>query len=221
MSDIEFIELQTGTDPSWSVIWLHGLGADGHDFEPVATQLGFSDSPAVRFIFPHAPVRPITVNGGMQMRGWYDVKSLDFDREEDREGLEQSCAIVTTLIEQENRRGIPGGKIILAGFSQGGAIALFCGLRYQQKLGGIIALSTYLADASSTEVEKSPQNAEVPIFFAHGTDDPIIPLSLAQQSRQMLLQMNYAVSWYTYPMQHSVSAEEIQEIANFMSEIIH
>jgi phospholipase/carboxylesterase len=220
MSKIDYIELQTGIDPAWTVIWLHGLGADGHDFEPVAAQLGFSDSPAIRFIFPHAPIRPITINGGMEMRGWYDVRGMAFDRDQDRSGLEDSAAIVGSLIEQENRRGIDTSHIILAGFSQGGAVALFAGLRLEQKLAGIIALSTYLADAASTESERSQQNLDVPIFLAHGTDDPVIPLALAEQSRTILEQLNYTVHWHRYQMPHSVSAGEIQHIAEFMAGIV-
>ncbi len=220
MSEIDYIELQTGIDPAWSVIWLHGLGADGHDFEPVAAQLGFTDSPAIRFVFPHAPIRPITINGGMEMRGWYDVRGMAFDRDQDRSGLENSAAIVGSLIEQENRRGIDTSHIILAGFSQGGAVALFTGLRLRQKLAGIIALSAYLADAASTNAERSKDNENVPIFLAHGTDDPVIPLALAEQSREMLEQMEYSISWHSYQMPHSVSAEEIQDIAEFISGIV-
>ena len=158
MSEIEYIEMQTGIDPTWSVIWLHGLGADGHDFESIAPQLGLPDSPSVRFIFPHAPIRPITINGGMRMRGWYDIKGMAFDREEDRSGLEQSAEIVTSLIEQENQRGVATDHIILAGFSQGGAVVLFTGLRLEQKLAGIIALSTYLPVAESADAERSLVN---------------------------------------------------------------
>ena len=170
MSEFEYIELQTGIDPTWSVIWLHGLGADGHDFEPIAQQLGFQDTPAVRFIFPHAPVRPITINGGMRMRGWYDIKGMAFDREEDRGGLEQSEQIVKGLIEQETNRGIDTDHIILAGFSQGGAVALFTGLRLDKPLAGIVALSTYLPVAETTEAERNAANQNTPIFMAPGTD---------------------------------------------------
>ena len=221
MSDIDYIEYQSGMDPTWAVIWLHGLGADGHDFEPVAPQLGFSDSPAIRFIFPHAPIRPITINGGMEMRGWYDIKGMAFDREEDRSGLEDSTRIVGELIEQENRRGIATDHILIAGFSQGGAIALFAGLRLPQKLAGIIALSTYLPDAQSTASESSEENRDTPIFMAHGSADPVIPLTLAEHSRGLLGQMSYAVEWKTYPMQHSVSAEEISDIAQFIRSIVN
>lgn len=221
MSEIEYIELQTGLDPTWSVIWLHGLGADGHDFEPVARQLGFQAAPSVRFIFPHAPVRPITINGGMRMRGWYDIKGMAFDREEDRQGLEHSAAIVWDLIAQENQRGVATDHIVLAGFSQGGAVALFTGLRLDQPAAAIIALSTYLPVASSAKDEYSSANQDTPIFMAHGTEDPVIPLVLAQHSRGLLGQMHYEVEWHTYNMPHAVSSEEIQDIARFMRRIVN
>lgn len=221
MSEIEYIELQTGINPTWSVIWLHGLGADGHDFESIAPQLGFRDSPSVRFIFPHAPVRPITINGGMRMRGWYDIKGMAFGREEDRNGLEQSSEIVKRLIDQENQRGVATDRIILAGFSQGGAVVLFTGLRLKQKLAGIIALSTYLPVAESTDAERLSVNQDTPIFMAHGTEDTVIPLVLAQHSHGTLVQMKYNVDWRTYAMPHAVSPQEIQDIARFMHEIVH
>ncbi len=218
---LEYIELQTGVDPSWAVIWLHGLGANGHDFEPVAPQLGFTDDPAVRFIFPHAPVRPITINGGMEMRGWYDIKGMNFNRQEDRPGLEDSMQIVQSLIEQENARGIPAERIFLAGFSQGGAISLFTGLRFKERLAGIIALSTYLPDAESSASERHAANQNIPIFMAHGSRDPVIPIALAEHSRELLRQMGYAVQWKSYPMEHSVNADEIQHIAQFLQDIIN
>lgn len=217
---IEYLEWESGPAPTWTVIWLHGLGADGHDFEPIPPQFGLADSPSVRFIFPHAPIRPITINGGMEMRGWYDVKGMAFDREEDREGIEQSTAIINRLIKYENQRGVETDHIILAGFSQGGAVALFCGLRYPQPLGAIIALSTYLPDAASFDRERSDANQAVPIFMAHGTQDPVIPITLAERSQQILVQMKYQVEWHTYPMPHSVNAEELQDIAGFIHQTI-
>ncbi len=217
---LEYIELQTGVDPTWAVIWLHGLGADGHDFEPVAPQLGFTNDPSVRFIFPHAPVRPITINGGMEMRGWYDIKGMNFNRQEDRAGLEDSMQIVQSLIEQENARGIPTRQIFLAGFSQGGAIALFTGLRHAERLAGIIALSTYLPDAATSESERHSANQNTPIFMAHGSRDPVIPIALAEQSRELLEQMDYSLQWHSYLMEHSVNMEEIRHIARFMRSIV-
>ncbi len=217
---IDHIVYETAADPSWSVIWLHGLGADGHDFEPVAPELGFRDSPAVRFLFPHAPVRPITINGGMEMRGWYDIKGMAFDRQEDRAGLEDSAAHVSRLIERENARGIPCERIFLAGFSQGGAVTLFTGLRYPERLAGLVALSTYLPVAETTAAERSSVNADTPIFMAHGIGDPVIPLALAEQSQSALKAMNYGVEWHTYAMPHSVNMEEIGHISTFMRNIV-
>ncbi len=213
---VEKIEYETGSDPTWAVIWLHGLGADGHDFEPVAPQLGFSDQPAVRFVFPHAPVRPITINGGMSMRGWYDIREMAINRQEDRAGLEESQQIVESLIAIENQRGIPSERIFLAGFSQGGAVSLFTGLRHAEKLAGIIALSTYLPDAGSTEAERHPANHTRPILMAHGIGDPIIPLIMAEDSRDTLNSMGYQTEWLSYPMEHSVCMEEIRDIAGFL-----
>ena len=213
---VEKIERETGPNPTWTVIWLHGLGADGHDFEPVAPQLGFSDHPAVRFIFPHAPVRPITINGGMSMRGWYDIREMAINRQEDRAGLEQSQQIVESLIASENQRGIPAERIFLIGFSQGGAVSLFTGLRYAYKLAGIVALSTYLPDADSTEAERHAANNATPILMAHGTGDPIIPLAMAENSHETLQALGYQTEWLSYPMEHSVSMEEIQDIAGFL-----
>jgi phospholipase/carboxylesterase len=217
---IEYLEWESGPEPSWTIIWLHGLGADGHDFEPVAPQLGFSDTPSVRFIFPHAPIRPITINDGMEMRGWYDIKGMAFDREEDRAGIEESASIVSQLIKYENQRGIETNKIVVAGFSQGGAIALFCGLRFPQPLAAIVALSSYLPDAASLERERSSTNQAVPIFMAHGTQDPVVPLMLAERSRQQLDQMQYDIEWHTYDMPHSVNTQELQDIARFLHNII-
>lgn len=217
---LEHIVFETGAEPSWSVIWLHGLGADGHDFEPVAPELGFTSRPAVRFLFPHAPVRPITINGGMEMRGWYDISGMAFDRQEDRAGLEDSTARVTRLIERENARGIPSERIFLAGFSQGGAVTLFAGLRYPERLAGLVALSTYLPVAETADAERSPANVDTPVFMAHGESDPVIPLALAVRSREALDAMGYDVQWHTYPMPHSVNMEEIGHIRAFMERIV-
>ena len=217
--NLEYIEAQTGIDPTWSVIWLHGLGADGHDFEPIVPELSLPASPAVRFIFPHAPMQPITINGGMSMRAWYDIKGMTFDREEDREGIEQSAQIVHALIDQENQRGIAADRIFLAGFSQGGAIALFTGLRMSHKLAGIVALSTYLPMRQSLAEEKSEPGMDIPIFMAHGMQDPVIPFALAEQSKNHLANLDYAIEWRTYNIQHSVCHEEIAEIGNFIRSI--
>lgn len=223
-TEIEFIESQTGLEPRHAVIWLHGLGADGHDFEFIAPQLGIPADTPVRFIFPHAPMRPITVNGGMVMRGWYDIVDLPVDpgqpRREDRQGLEASMQIVEDLIAQENNRGVPTENIILAGFSQGGAIALFTALRIQQKLAGVVAMSTYLPDANTAESENSGINNDTPIFFGHGTQDPLIPVAAAEKSREILEALGYSVHWKTYIMEHSVHPQEIADIGVFLQPLL-
>lgn len=219
-NNIEFIESQTGIEPAYSVIWLHGLGADGHDFESMPAQLGLSKDKAVRFIFPHAPMRAITINGGMVMRGWYDITGMEFVHQEDAAGMNESKKIVETLIQQENQRGIATANIVLAGFSQGGAIALHTGLRYPEKLAGILALSTYLPLSETVAEELSDANGKTPVLYAHGTYDPVIPLLLAEASRQKLQDLNVPVEWKTYPIQHSVAPEEIEHIAEWLNRVL-
>ncbi|MCW8992571.1 MAG: alpha/beta hydrolase [Gammaproteobacteria bacterium] len=196
---------------SAAVIWLHGLGADGHDFEPIVPELGLGEAP-IRFIFPHAPQRPVTVNMGMRMRAWYDITAPDLSQGQDEAGTRESERLLQAWIEHEMEQGIPAERIILAGFSQGGAIALHTGLRYPQRLGGILALSTYLPLADSVADEKHAANTDIPVFMAHGSDDPIIPLAFAAQSRDRLLSLGHTVEWHEYPMPHSVCMEEIQAI---------
>jgi phospholipase/carboxylesterase len=200
-----------------SVIWLHGLGADGHDFEPVVPELGLGGAP-IRFIFPHAPERPVTINMGYVMRAWYDITAPDLSQGQDEAGTRESEQQLRTWIEHEKARGILPERIILAGFSQGGAIVLHTGLRYPERLGGIMALSTYLPLADSVADEKHAANAGLPIFMAHGTQDPIIPLPLAEQSRETLRELGHTVEWHQYPMQHSVCLEEIGAIAQWLRE---
>ena len=202
---------------SASVIWLHGLGADGHDFEPIVPELGLGDTP-IRFIFPHAPERPVTVNMGYVMRAWYDITSSDLSRGQDEAGTRESEGLLQNWIAHELAQGIPAERIILAGFSQGGAIVLHTGLRYPQRLGGIMALSTYLPLADTVADEKHTANADVPVFMAHGSDDPIIPLSFAEQSRDQLMALGHEVEWHQYPMPHSVCWDEIQAIAGWLRE---
>jgi phospholipase/carboxylesterase len=202
-------------DATHSVIWLHGLGADGHDFEPLVPELGLRDH-AVRFIFPHAPVQPITVNSGMPMRAWYDIRSPQIQQHEDADGIHQSRATVEALIAREIERGIDSQRIILAGFSQGGAIALHSGLLHAAPLGGILALSTYLPLVSEFEQQRDPANQNIPIFMAHGKQDPIVPLWLAEDSRYFLEQAGYTVDWHVYPMQHQVSLAEIGDISRWL-----
>jgi len=208
------IEIETGPRPEAAVIWLHGLGADGHDFEPIVPELELPKP--VRFIFPHAPVRPVTINNGMRMRAWYDIFQFGGGAE-DEAGLRASEALLNELISKEKKRGIAASKIVLAGFSQGGAIALQTGLRHAEALAGIMALSTYLPLAGKLEQEKSAGNQKVPIFMAHGSYDDIIPLKRAEQSRDALLSAGYRIDWHTYPMPHSVCPEEIGHISQFLA----
>ena len=214
------IEIETGPQPQASVILMHGLGADGNDFVPVVPELGLPPSPRVRFVFPHAPMRPVTINAGMVMRAWYDVYALDGGRGEDEAGIRASQARVERLIAQERARGIPAEKIVLAGFSQGGAIALQTGLRHAERLAGIAALSCYLPLARSLPAEASPANREVPIFMAHGSYDDLIPVARAHRSRDLLLELGFRVAWHEYAMPHSVCAEEIRDLASWLRDTL-
>ncbi|NJD08131.1 MAG: carboxylesterase [Methylococcaceae bacterium] len=209
---LDVICLDPSTPARRSVIWLHGLGADGHDFEPLVPELGLVDRLAVRFVFPHAPYRPITINGGYVMRGWYDIAAAEIDRKPDLAGILASAAAVTALLEQEIARGIPPERIVVAGFSQGGLIALEVGGRFREPLAGVIALSTYLADASAFPEARQ----ELPVFIGHGRFDDIVPLRLGELSRDSLPGKGYRVTWRDYPMPHSVCAEEIADIAHWM-----
>ena len=211
------IEIETAPAPKAAIIWLHGLGADGHDFEPIVPELGLPESTAVRFIFPHAPVRPVAINGGARMRAWYDVT---LDGQQDAGGIRASQAHVEALIARERRRGITAGAIVLAGFSQGGAMALQTGLRYPERLAGILALSAYLPLPDTLVQEASATNRDLPIFMAHGTQDPVIPLSWAKRSRDFLVGLGYAVEWHEYLMPHSVCAEEIADIGRWLPRIL-
>ena len=203
-----------------AVVWLHGLGADGHDFEPVAAELGRAGLDGIRYVFPHAPVRPVTINGGMEMRAWYDIAGSDFDRRADEEGVRESAGIARALVDEQVARGIAAERIVLAGFSQGGAIALYAGLRFPFRLAGILALSTYLPAPRSLEAQAHPANRGVPIFLAHGSQDPVIALSFSERSRAALAALGYVVEVHTYPMPHSVCAEEIRDIENWLSRVL-
>jgi len=209
------VELETGRAPDAAVIWLHGLGADGHDFEPVVPELRLPPALHVRFVFPHAPVRPVTLNMGMPMRAWYDIVQLGGGRE-DAAGIRESQSSVEALIGRERGRGIEPRRIVLAGFSQGGAIALQAGLRHGERLAGVLALSTYLPVAQTLAQERAPANADVPIFMAHGRFDEVIPMARAQQSRAALGALGYEVEWHEYAMPHSVCGEEIADIAGWL-----
>ena len=214
MQDLQYIQIETGESPTAAVIWLHGLGASGHDFEPVVPELGLPEDTAVRFIFPHAPNLPVTINGGMSMPAWYDIKAMDIDRVVDTEQLRASADAVAKLVEQQKHKGIPPERIIIAGVSQGGAVAYELGLSYPERFGGVLALSTYFATADT--VERSEANADVPISVYHGTFDPMVPESLGVRSVETLKEMGYDPSYQTFPMEHSVCLEEIQDIGRFI-----
>ncbi|HEY0334788.1 MAG TPA: alpha/beta hydrolase [Stenotrophomonas sp.] len=215
---LDGLETQTGATPQWTVLWLHGLGADGNDFAPIVPELVRPHWPAIRFVFPHAPVRPITINNGVRMRGWYDIASLDFAGRADRQGVVESVAQVEALIEREHERGIPPERLLLAGFSQGGAITLAAGLRRQVPLAGLIGLSTYLPDAANAAVARVAGAQRQPLFMAHGQADPVIPYVYAERSAQTLRELGFAVEWHRYPMAHQVCAEEISDLGDWMTQ---
>jgi phospholipase/carboxylesterase len=210
---IQHLELNTGDAPKGTVIWMHGLGADCWDFVPIVKELNLPESLPLRFIFPQAPSRPITINGGHVMPGWYDISMADIERKPDEAGVRESQKSIDDLISREMARGIASDKIILAGFSQGGAIALQAGLRQTQPLAGILALSTYLTLGDSLAKEKTMANANIALLMAHGTQDPVVPLGLAKASRDALAQAGYKVEWREYAMEHSVCGEEIEEVS--------
>jgi phospholipase/carboxylesterase len=217
LKPLQQIELATGTDPRGTVIWMHGLGADGWDFVPIVRELPLPDDLALRFIFPHAPVRPVTINNGHEMRAWYDIRQNDISRQADEAGIRESQAQVEALIAREAERGIAAERVVLAGFSQGGAIALQAGLRHKEKLAGIVALSTYLPLQESFEAEAAGANKATPIFMAHGTQDPIVPVQLADASRKFLDEHGYKIDWQVWPMPHAVCAEEVAAIGEYLA----
>lgn len=214
------IELETGPTPRASVIWLHGLGADGHDFEPIVQALRLPSTPAIRFVFPHAPQRPVTINGGLRMRAWYDIFQMG-GGPEDADGIHASQAQLNALITRETQRGVAPSHIVLAGFSQGGAIVLQTGLRHAERLGGILALSTYLPLASTVAQEAAPANRSLPIFMAHGQYDPVIALPRAEHSRDALQALGYAIDWHVYDMEHAVCPEELGDLRAWLMNIVN
>jgi phospholipase/carboxylesterase len=220
---LEAIEVETGAKPQASVIWMHGLGADGNDFVPIVHELDLSGAPDIRFVFPHAPMQPVSINNGYVMRAWYDVRWGDLEgrtKQADEQGVRASQRAVVQLIERENSRGITAGNIVLAGFSQGGAVALQTALRYPQTLAGVMALSTYLPLAESFAKEATPENRRIPVFMAHGLDDGVIQHAVGAQSRDALVQNGYDVEWHEYPMQHSVCLEEIRDIGVWLTRVL-
>ena len=210
------VEIEPERPADAAVILMHGLGADGHDFETLVFELRLPSTSAIRWVFPHAPVRPVTLNGGMPMRAWFDIIGLDRRSEEDETGIRESAEGIRALVRREKERGVPADRIVLAGFSQGGAMALHTALREDERLAGVLALSTYLPLAPTLEAEAHPSNAVVPIFQAHGTSDPIVPIALGEGSRDRLQSQGYDVEWHTYPMPHSVSPEEVQDIGRWL-----
>jgi phospholipase/carboxylesterase len=220
MTNIDALEIETGPNPAGSVIWLHGLGADGHDFEPIVPELVRRDERPLRFVFPHAPVRAVTLNAGYAMRAWYDIIGLDRNSKQDEQGIRASDSAVRALIRRENERGISTDRIVLAGFSQGGAMAIYSGTRFPEQFAGIMALSCYMLMAEKFVVERSKANAKTPVFMAHGTFDPVVAVQLGDESRKVLQAAGYPVEWHTYPMPHSVSPEEITDIAAWLRKVL-
>jgi phospholipase/carboxylesterase len=212
---LETVERETAPEPAASVVWLHGLGADGYDFDPIVPALRLPGGPEIRYVFPHAPVRPVTINGGMPMRAWYDIVAIQRGAREDEPGIRESGEAIAALIRREAERGIPANRVVLAGFSQGGAIALHAGLRYPERLAGIIALSTYLP-LRAAAAEFDAANRETPIFMAHGSLDPVVPAALGEESAMYLAEAGYAVEFKSYTMPHSVCPQEVEDIRRWM-----
>ena len=215
-ASLEALERPTGAAPVASVIVLHGLGADGHDFVPICDELDLSAVGPVRYVFPHAPVRPVTINGGTRMRAWYDILGTEIDRREDEPGLRLSLGAVHRLIDREVERGIAPGRIVLMGFSQGCAMTLLAGLRYPERLAGLAGLSGYLPLAATTAAERHAANADVPVFLAHGSADPVIPIARGRATRDALAALGHAVDWHEYAMPHSVCAEEVADLNRWL-----
>ena len=217
---LEAVEIETGRNPTGTVIWLHGLGADGHDFAPIVPQLVAPEERPLRFVFPHAMVRPVTVNGGMSMRAWYDILGFNRGIPHDEVGIRASDAEVIALIRRENERGIRSSHIVLGGFSQGGAISLFSGPRYPDRLAGIMGLSCYMLLEDLLPAERTRANYQTPIFLAHGTQDPVVEVRRGDEARQLLEAGGYPVEWHTYPMPHSVCPQEIGDIAAWLRKVL-
>jgi phospholipase/carboxylesterase len=217
---LQTTEIETSSNPTASVIWLHGLGADCHDFEPLVPEIVPRRERAWRFVFPNAPVRPVTINGGMSLRAWYDILGFDRLAAEDTAGFRDTDARVGELIALEIERGIPAARIVLAGFSQGGAVSLYTGLRYPERLAGIMGLSCYLPLAGTLAAERAPANAGVPLFMAHGLDDGVLPIGMGLDSREKLTALGYSVEWHQYRMAHSVSQPEVADIRQFLFRVL-
>ena len=217
---LDCVELNPAKTPDFVVIWLHGLGADGHDFEAIVPELKLPSDLAVRYLFPHAPLRPVTINGGMVMRAWYDILEMDVSRRVDVESILESSASLRRLIQRELEAGIASQRILLAGFSQGGAIVLHTGLRYEQPLAGLLALSTYSPTIGTLARERSAANLNIPVMMAHGRFDPVIPMTHAMGTRNELARLDYPLQWHEYPMQHEVCLAEIEDISTWMRNVM-
>ena len=217
---LETVTVETAANPVCSIIWMHGLGADGHDFEPLVPELALSGMPAMRFVFPHAPVRPVTINNGYQMRAWYDISAIDRRAREDGAGIATSAAQIGALIRAENARGVATNRIVLAGFSQGGAMALHIATRHPEKFAGVIALSCYLPLAREFATDRSAANFTTPICMAHGTQDPVVPIALGEESRRILEGTGFRVEWHAYPMPHSLCEQEVADIRDYLGRVL-
>ena len=217
---LEAVEIETGRNPTGTVLWLHGLGADGHDFAPIVPQLVESHERPLRFVFPHAPVRPVTINNGMAMRAWYDILGFGRGIPHDEVGIRASDIEVGALIVRENQRGIPTNRIVLGGFSQGGAISLFSGPRYPEKLAGIMGLSCYLLLEDLLPAERARANYSTPLFLAHGNQDPVVDFRRGLEAKQLLEAGGYPVEWHAYTMPHSVCPQEITDIATWLRKVL-
>ena len=216
-NQLDAVRIEPESAPDAAVILMHGLGADGHDFESLVAELRLPPSQSVRWIFPHAPVRPVSINGGYRMRAWYDIVAIDPGAPEDREGIRESAGAIGRLVEDERKLGIPASRIFLAGFSQGGAVALFTAVRSPERLAGVIAMSCYLPLPAALPAEKAPANAATPIFMAHGIADPIVPFAFGEMSRDILRSNGYEVQWHTYQMEHSVCEDEVADLRAWLT----
>jgi phospholipase/carboxylesterase len=219
LKSLETVTVETGPNPTFSIIWMHGLGADGHDFEPLVPELLEDGMPKLRFIFPHAPVRKVTINNGYEMRAWYDIIGIDRRSTEDFAGMKASADAVGELVKVENKRGVATERIAIAGFSQGGAMALHIGTRHADRLAGVIALSCYLPLSGELGTARSASNQSTPIFMAHGTQDPVVPYPLGDESRRLLESTGYAVEWHAYPMPHGLCEPEVADLRAWLKRV--
>jgi phospholipase/carboxylesterase len=217
---LKTVELVTAPNPTVAVIWMHGLGADGNDFVPIVKELDLEGCPAIRFVFPHAPMLEVTINGGRMMPAWYDISASEFGRDDDEKSVRDSQIDINALIGREKERGIAADKILIGGFSQGCAMTFQTGLRYPEKLGGLLCLSGYLPLEDSFVAERSEANKNIPIYYGHGSEDQVIPITRAQQTLALLQKQGYNVEWHEYDMPHSVCREEIEDISNFLKRVL-